>query len=90
MTKTVPSKEVLECCMDLCQNSERCQERLERFFVPSEQFIRVLPDLFQYLPPVYVLINLFTPLLDLLLDAIVHDQSAKIFVSKCGGIADGR
>jgi hypothetical protein len=33
--KTVPSNETLEYCIDLCHNSERCQERLERFFFPS-------------------------------------------------------
>ena len=88
--KTSPSNELLESCIDLCQNSERCQERLERFFVPSEQFIRVLPDLFKYLTPNYILTNLFSPLSELLLNAIDLDQSAKIFVSKCGGIADGR
>ena len=88
--KIIPSKEVLECCIDLCQNAERCQERLERFFVPSEHFIQVLPELFKYLPPLYILTNLFTPLLDCLLDSIVQEQSTKIFVSKCGAIADDR
>lgn len=35
VTKTVPSNETLGSCIDLCHNSERCQERLERFFFPS-------------------------------------------------------
>lgn len=88
--KTNPSNELLEYCIDLCHNSERCQERLERFFVPSEQFIRVLPELFKYLTPNYILTNLFSALFELVLNTIDHEQSTKIFVSKCGGIADSR
>jgi hypothetical protein len=108
VSKTIPSNEVLESCIDLCHNSERCQERLESFFFPSglfrinqfdlfislfvfsEQFIRLLPSLFKYLTPIYVLTNLFTPLLDLLLTIIVDDQAAKIFTAKSGAIADER
>ena len=33
--KSLPSNDVLENCIELCYNSERCQERLERFFSPS-------------------------------------------------------
>ena len=39
VTKTTPSNETLECCIDLCHNSEQCQERLERFFFPSRMLI---------------------------------------------------
>ncbi|CAF0729307.1 unnamed protein product [Adineta ricciae] len=88
VTKTNPSNEVLESCLDLCHNSERCQERLERFFFPSQQFIQYLPSLFKYLPPSYILTNLFSPLFDLLLSSIDNDQHAKIFCAKCGAIAD--
>jgi len=105
VSKTIPSNDILESCLDLCHNSERCQERLEQFFFPSglfrmnsillisffsEQFIRLLPSLFKYLTPVYILTNLFTPLLDLLLTLIIDNQSAKIFVAKSGAIADER
>ncbi|CAF3654754.1 unnamed protein product [Rotaria sordida] len=87
-TKTTPSNETLECCIDLCHNSERCRERLERFFFPSQQFIRLLPNLFKYLSHLYILTNLFSPLFDLLLTSIVNDEYTKIFCSKCGSIAD--
>ncbi|CAF4475895.1 unnamed protein product, partial [Rotaria socialis] len=73
-SKTVPSNLTLECCVDLCYNSERCQERLERFFFPSQQFIRLLPNLFKYLSHSYILTNLFTPLFDLLLSSVAHDN----------------
>ncbi|CAF0896713.1 unnamed protein product [Adineta steineri] len=88
VTKTAPTNETLECCIDLCHNSERCQERLERFFFPSAQFIRLLPSLFKYLSPIYILTNLFTSLFDLLLTLIDHDQYAKIFCSKCASVAN--
>ncbi|UJR33379.1 hypothetical protein I4U23_020827 [Adineta vaga] len=88
VTKTIPSNETLESCVDLCHNSERCQERLERFFFPSEKFFRLLPGLFKYLSPLYILTNLFTPLFDLLLTLIDHDSTAKTFCAKCGAIAD--
>ncbi|CAF3886142.1 unnamed protein product, partial [Rotaria sp. Silwood2] len=88
VTKTTPSNETLECCIDLCHNSERCQERLERFFFPSQQLIRLLPNLFQYLSPLYILTNLFSPSFDLLLTLVVNDEYTKYFCSKCGSIAD--
>ncbi|CAF0740565.1 unnamed protein product [Rotaria sp. Silwood1] len=88
VTKTTPSNETLECCIDLCHNSERCQERLERFFFPSQQLIQLLPNLFKYLSPLYILTNLFSPLFDLLLTLIVNDEYTKNFCSKCGSIAD--
>lgn len=56
----------------------------------SEQFIRLLPNLFKYLTPLYILTKLFTPLFDLLLTSIVNNQSTKIFAAKCGRIADER
>jgi hypothetical protein len=56
----------------------------------SEQFIRLLPSLFKYLTPVYILTNLFIPLSDLLLTLIIDNQSAKIFAAKSGAIADER
>ncbi|CAM4866542.1 unnamed protein product [Rotaria socialis] len=87
-SKTVPSNLTLECCVDLCYNSERCQERLERFFFPSQQFIRLLPNLFKYLSHSYILTNLFTPLFDLLLSSVAHDNYTKTFCSKCGSIAN--
>lgn len=86
--KSTPSDEILEYCIDLCQNSERCQERLERFFTPSEQFISLLPNLFKYLSPSYILTNLFTPLFEILANQIETNQLARIFAAKCGAIAD--
>ena len=93
-TKSSSSNEILSCCIDLCQNNERCQERLERFFTRNrfdspkfveENFVRLLPNLFKYLPSTYVLNDLFDSLAEILSET---NPDAKTFCGQCGSIAD--